>query len=163
MRNFFAIIVMVMVSCFYVFTPDVAEAARSQCTCAHGTTVRSCPVHGNECIGLQPHEHENTKGRRVNLPTFCEVDGLRFLVNDFTCNGVRDQVREQQRIQRKAIREHERAQRRAERERERAFKNSPLGIFQERVDRNSRRLQRDIHRDIERSIERRVDEWFGYR
>lgn len=164
MRNFFAVIIMAMVSfSFVLFSPDMAEAAKRRCTCYQGTAVRGCPMHGNDCLGLSAHEHENTKGRRANLPTFCEVDGQRFLVNDYSCKNLRKQIRNQERAQRKALRKHERAQRRAEGERERALRDSPLGIFQERVEHNSRRLQRDINRDIERSIERRVDEWFGYR
>lgn len=148
MRNFFAIIVVAMVAFFTVLTPDMAEAARRQCTCHQGTAVRGCVVHGNKCLGLPAHAHENQRGRRADLPTFCEVNGQLFLVHEPTCKRVRQQVREQERAQRKMIREQERRQRMAER----AYRDSAMGVFQQELEREKRSWARRTARDWARGI-----------
>ena len=149
MRNFFSIIVMALVAfSFVLFSPDMAEAAKRRCTCHQGTAVRGCPMHGNDCLGLPAHAHENTKGRRANLPTFCEVDGQRFLVNDYSCKNLRKQIRNQERAQRKALREQERRQRKAEN----AYRNSTLGTFQQELEREKRRVARRAARDFARGL-----------
>lgn len=148
MRNIFAVIVMAIVVFFSVITPDMAEAARRQCTCHQGTAVRGCVVHGNDCLGLPAHAHENQRGRLAGLPTFCEVSGQAFLVNEPTCRRVRQQVREQERAQRKAIREQERRLSRAERDR----RNSAIGVFEEEFNREKRNFVRRTAREFARGI-----------
>ena len=148
MRNIFAIIIMAMVAFSIMFTHDMAEAARNRCTCSQGTAVRGCVVHGNKCLGLSAHAHENQRGRRADLPTFCEVNGQGFLVHEPTCKRVRQQIREQERAQRKMIREQERRQRQAER----AYRNSPMGVFQDELDHEKKRWARRTARDLVRGI-----------
>ena len=147
MRNIFAIVIMVVVAFSVVFTHDVAEAAR-KCTCHQGTAVRGCVVHGNDCLGLPAHAHENQRGRLAGLPTFCEVRGQTFLVNEPTCRNKRQQIRQQERVQRKMIREQERRQRQAERN----YRNSPLGIFQQELNQETNRMARRAARNFARGI-----------
>lgn len=151
MRNIFAIVMMVMAAFSIIFTPDMAEAKSRRCTCTsiQGTTLRGCPYHGNECIGLPRHEHERTRGRSVSLPIFCEYDGVGYLTNETSCRVFRSKLRTAERQQRKIIREREREQRRVERERERAYRNSPLGIFQD-----------EARSHIRRETRRRIRSWF---
>ena len=148
MRNIFTIIIMAMVAFSIMFTHDMAEAARNRCTCSQGTAIRGCPVHGNACIGLSAHAHENQRGRRADLPTFCEVNGQDFLVHEPTCKRVRQQGREQERAQRKMIREQERRQRMAER----ARRNSALGVFQQELEREKRSWARRTAREWSREL-----------
>ncbi len=74
---------------------------------------RGCPVHGNDCLAIGPREHEDTKGRRADLPTFCTVDDQNFWVYEPTCKGVKGQIRDRNR----AIQNYYRGQKRIAQER----------------------------------------------
>lgn len=162
MRNIMAIIIVLVVS--FVFVANNAEAARRHnnkqtvCTCPMGTMQRGCPVHGNDCLGVQPHEHENTKNRRADLPTFCTVNDQNFLVNEPTCKRVRQQIRDHKR----AVREQIRDQQRMTRQIQRGIGNLPVvSDFQKEIQRENNRVIRDARNQIRRDIRNTVRGWYG--
>ena len=140
---------------------DVNHAeARSTCICAtpNGTLYHGCPVHGNQCLAVGPHEHENTRGRRADLPTFCSVNGQNFLVYEPTCDNVRKEVREYER----AVRAQERAERR--RSNNTSLTNNYITQQAERrAKRNVNRIRNDVRSNIRNSINDVVDGFFGLR
>lgn len=165
MRKFnIFIIVLAMTFCLSViFGNETAEARKNRrnvCTCAtpNGTMFRGCPKHGNVCIGLPAHEHEDTRARKTGFKTFCKVGKFKSLENSPTCDNFKERVRLAKKQQAKANR----------------TRKSNNGLFanilgdnyvtrqyDSQVRRNFNRIKSRVRRNIREDARRQVDCWFG--
>lgn len=172
MRNIFVIILVLVVS--FVFTTNNVEAARYHknrnhkvCTCPKGTMERGCMVHGNDCLAFGPHEHENTKGRRTNLPIFCTMGGYPFLDFERTCKIAiqkRQALQNYYRDQMRAATERKREQDRMSQRAQRGLRKIPiisdvLNVYQQ----EARRAYNGWRNDIRRDARDRARRFFGRR
>jgi len=159
MRKFnIFVIALAMAFCFSVAFCNDAEARnnkRNVCTCATptGTLFNGCHKHGNACVGYPTHEHENTRGRRTDLPTFCKSGNFKSLEDAPTCDGFKERVRL--------------AKQQAKKSNNGGLFANILGDnyvtkqYDNRVKHNVNRIKTNVKRNIREDARRNVDCLFG--
>ena len=171
MRNITGILAIFFVLAATVaFTYDDAEAARCNkrvciCTSANGTLYHGCPVHGNGCIGLETHEHENTRGRSTALPIVCKINGQASLWPAPSCRTVRQQFRDRERAirqQERLVKKRQREEARAQQELQRNMNNIPIiSDFQHEIRRENRRIHNEARNEVRREVHNTVRDLYG--
>lgn len=127
----------------------VSAEAASRCTCivSTGTTQYRCTEHGNYCVGIQQHQHEDARIIYRDIPVLCEIDGGFLLIdpNGPSAKEVRRELRRQARLQRRHEREIARAYKRELRAERKARRNNPLYWI---IDTIERETKREIKREV---------------
>lgn len=171
MRSITSILVIIFVLAATVaFTHDDAEAARRNkrvCTCTNvnGTLYLGCLVHGNDCIGQPTHEHEDTRGRRTDLPIVCNINGQISLWYAPSCRAVKNQMRQDEQAIREGRRIAKARQRQEERQQRKLMNemnNLPIiSDFQREIKKENKRIYNDFRDRVRHDVRDTVRGWYG--